>query len=88
VFETIGVPELLIIFAIVMLLFGAGKVSRLGKDLGTSVKEFRRAMTDAADDGNPATAIDITRPAELPAAATPAVAASADGQPPVTAQIF
>ena len=45
-FDTIGVPELLIILAIVVLLFGAGKVSRLGKDLGTSVKEFRRAMKD------------------------------------------
>jgi sec-independent protein translocase protein TatA len=45
-FDTIGVPELLIILAVVVLLFGAGKVSRLGKDLGTSVKEFRRAMKD------------------------------------------
>jgi sec-independent protein translocase protein TatA len=45
-FETIGVPELLIILAVVMVLFGAGRVGRLGKDLGTSVKEFRRAMHD------------------------------------------
>ena len=45
-FETLGAPELLIIFALVVLLFGAGKVSRLGKDLGTSIREFRTAIRD------------------------------------------
>ena len=45
-FETLGAPELLIIFALVVLLFGAGKVSRLGKELGTSIKEFRVAMRE------------------------------------------
>jgi len=48
-FETIGMPELLIILAVVVLLFGAGRMSRLGKDLGTSVKEFRRAIRDDED---------------------------------------
>ena len=38
--------ELLIVLAVVVLLFGAGKVGKLGKELGTSVKEFRRAMVD------------------------------------------
>ncbi len=46
----LGAPELLIIFAIVILLFGAGKVSRLGKDLGTSVREFRSAVRDDTHD--------------------------------------
>ena len=45
-FETIGVPELLIVGAVVLLLFGVGKVGRLGKDLGEGVKEFRRAMKE------------------------------------------
>ncbi|HXU24034.1 MAG TPA: twin-arginine translocase TatA/TatE family subunit [Tepidiformaceae bacterium] len=48
----IGIPELLIILAVVMLLFGAGKISSLGKDLGTSVKEFKKAIKDEdADNG-------------------------------------
>lgn len=42
----LGAPELLIIFALVALLFGVGKVGKLGKELGTSVKEFRRAVRD------------------------------------------
>jgi sec-independent protein translocase protein TatA len=45
-FGDIGVPELLIILALVMVLFGAGRVGRLGKDLGTAVKDFRAAIRD------------------------------------------
>ena len=51
-FETIGAPELLIIGLVFLLLFGVGKVGRLGKDLGEGIKEFRRAMKD--EDGTPA----------------------------------
>ena len=48
-FGDLGAPELLIIFAIVILLFGAGKVGRLGKDLGTAIREFRTAVRDDKD---------------------------------------
>ncbi|MGE5596073.1 MAG: twin-arginine translocase TatA/TatE family subunit [Hyphomicrobiales bacterium] len=46
-----GAPELIIIAVIVILLFGVGKVSGLGRELGSSIKEFRRAVKD--DDDNP-----------------------------------
>ena len=46
----LGAPELLIIAAIVILLFGVGKVGRLGKDLGTAVREFRTAVRDDTHD--------------------------------------
>ena len=42
----VGLMEVLIIGAVVLLLFGAGKIGGLGKDLGTSVREFRRAIRD------------------------------------------
>ncbi|MCZ2108435.1 MAG: twin-arginine translocase TatA/TatE family subunit [Dehalococcoidia bacterium] len=45
-FETIGAPELLIIGLVVILLFGVGKIGTVGRELGTSVKEFRRAMRE------------------------------------------
>ncbi len=87
-FETIGVPELLIILAIVMLLFGAGKVSRLGKDLGTSVKEFRRAMTDEDGDAS-STVVSVAMLADEPAiTAASAETAAPVSQPHANHQIF
>lgn len=45
-FGSLGAPELIIIGLIIVLLFGVGKLSGLGKDLGSSVKEFRKAVKD------------------------------------------
>ncbi|MBA3947231.1 MAG: twin-arginine translocase TatA/TatE family subunit [Herpetosiphonaceae bacterium] len=45
----IGVPELLIILAIVIVLFGANRLAGVGQALGSSIKEFRKATRD--DDG-------------------------------------
>ncbi len=49
-----GAPELLIVGAIVLLLFGVGRLSGLGKDLGSSIKEFRKAVKDEDKDGDKA----------------------------------
>ena len=43
---SLGGPELAIIAVVIILIFGVGKFSSLGKDLGTSIKEFRRAVKD------------------------------------------
>jgi sec-independent protein translocase protein TatA len=40
----LGTPELVIILVIVIVLFGAGRISRLGADLGRSIREFRKAV--------------------------------------------
>jgi len=71
-FETIGAPELLIIGLVVILLFGVGKLSNLGKDLGSSVKEFRRAMREdeEAAAGEPAPTVVVEAPAQLLAPTT------------------
>jgi len=45
----IGVPELLIVLAIVILIFGVGRLGRLGKDLGEGIREFRKGI--AGDEG-------------------------------------
>jgi sec-independent protein translocase protein TatA len=42
----LGPTELLIIFLIVLVLFGAGRVGKLGGELGTAIREFRRGVND------------------------------------------
>lgn len=42
----LGGPELIIIALVIFLIFGVGKLSGLGKDLGSSIKEFRKAVKD------------------------------------------
>ena len=47
----IGLPELLIVFGIVLLLFGAKRLPDLARSLGHSIKEFQRALKgDRKDD--------------------------------------
>jgi sec-independent protein translocase protein TatA len=41
---SIGLPELLVIGFIVLILFGAGKLSQLGKGLGEGIRNFKDAV--------------------------------------------
>ena len=41
----LGTTELVIILVIVILLFGVGRIGRLGKDFGHAISEFRKAVT-------------------------------------------
>lgn len=45
-FFGLGGPELLIIFAVLILLFGATKLPQLAKGLGQSIKEFKKASKE------------------------------------------
>jgi sec-independent protein translocase protein TatA len=42
----IGIPELLIVFAIAMLIFGPSKLAGLGKSLGEGIRGFKSALDD------------------------------------------
>lgn len=42
-FGSLGTTELIIILAIVLLIFGAGKLPEVFRALGTGIKEFREA---------------------------------------------
>jgi sec-independent protein translocase protein TatA len=42
----LGPTELLIILVIVLLLFGVGRVSRIGGELGSAVANFRRGLQE------------------------------------------
>ncbi|MFA6294349.1 MAG: twin-arginine translocase TatA/TatE family subunit [Victivallales bacterium] len=45
----IGYQELIIIFLIVLLLFGGSKIPELAKGLGKGIREFKRAKDDIRD---------------------------------------
>jgi sec-independent protein translocase protein TatA len=42
----IGLPELLIVFAIGLLVFGPSKLAGLGKSLGEGIRGFKTALKD------------------------------------------
>ena len=45
-----GPTELAIILVIVILLFGVGRIGRLGADFGRAISEFRKAVADNEDE--------------------------------------
>ncbi len=45
----IGMPELLIVFFVVLLVFGPSKLPELGRAVGRGIREFKRAMNDIED---------------------------------------
>ncbi len=52
-FGSLGLPELLILLAIVILIFGVNKLTRLGKGLGEGIRNFRNSVrSDSKAAGN------------------------------------
>ena len=45
----IGTQELLIIFLIVLLLFGANRIPEIGRALGKGIRDFKRATREVED---------------------------------------
>jgi sec-independent protein translocase protein TatA len=48
-FETLGMPELLVIGLVAVVLFGGSKMADLGKGLGEGIKNFKAAMKGDPD---------------------------------------
>ena len=49
----LGVQELMIIFLIIIVLFGAKKLPELAGGLGKGIKEFKKATREAEEDEEP-----------------------------------
>ncbi len=48
-----GMPgpwELVLIFFIVLIIFGAGKIPKIARDIGGGIKEFKKTLNTAEDD--------------------------------------
>jgi sec-independent protein translocase protein TatA len=50
---SIGVPELLIVLAIVLVLVGGRKLPALGRGLGSAMREFKDSIRGPASDAEP-----------------------------------
>lgn len=55
----LGLPELLVLLAIVVLLFGASKLPQIGRGLGEGIRNFKKGLKvdndaqDRLEDGEP-----------------------------------
>jgi sec-independent protein translocase protein TatA len=45
-----GIPELLIILAVVLILFGVGRISKVGGELGKGIKAFREGVREGKEE--------------------------------------
>lgn len=66
-------PQLIIVLAIVLLLFGGSKLPKLARSLGESQKEFREGLKEGQEDKNaaPAPAANASTDTSAPTADTP-----------------
>ncbi len=49
----LGPTELLIILVIIVLLFGVGRLSRIGGEIGRGIREFRRGLRGDDEEEKP-----------------------------------
>ncbi|HXD00439.1 MAG TPA: twin-arginine translocase TatA/TatE family subunit [Verrucomicrobiae bacterium] len=79
----LGGGEVILIFAVILLLFGAKKLPELAKGLGTGIKEFKKATRDVTDEMNNAMNETPAPPQKtIPAATVPNQTQPAAPQPP------
>ncbi len=45
-----GWPEILIVLVIVILLFGVGRISKVGSELGSGIRKFREGLEGKNED--------------------------------------
>ncbi|MEW6457856.1 MAG: twin-arginine translocase TatA/TatE family subunit [Bacillota bacterium] len=46
----IGIPELILILAVALIVFGPGKLPEVGKSLGKTIREFRKSSRETFAD--------------------------------------
>lgn len=73
-FGSLGFPELLVIFVIALIVFGPRKLPELGRSLGKSIAEFKRASNELRNTLDE----EIRAEERKPPIAAPALASPAD----------
>lgn len=45
----IGAPELLVVLIIVLLIFGPGRIVKVSREIGSSIRQFREGLTESSE---------------------------------------
>ncbi len=86
-FGSLGSTELIIVLVVILIVFGAGKLPGVMRDLGKGISEFKKAQTDApVQVGEAQVASAATVPAPVPASVT-SVATAAPIAAPAPARV-
>ena len=67
----VGMPELVIIFVIALIIFGPRKLPELGRSLGRSINEFKRASNELKNTLEDEIRVEEQKTPAAPRAATP-----------------
>ena len=69
----LGGGEVILIFAVILLLFGAKKLPELARGLGMGIKEFKKATREVTEEMHSAMEETPVQPKRLPPASTTTV---------------
>jgi sec-independent protein translocase protein TatA len=61
----IGGPEILLIFLVVLILFGAKRIPDIAQGLGKGIREFKKAVTDTQKEINKVGETESPRPNQI-----------------------
>lgn len=56
--SSIGIPGLILILVIALVIFGPSKLPEIGKAVGSSLREFKKATTDMVNDSDDSKKLD------------------------------
>lgn len=48
----LGGPEMIVVFGLAVLLFGAAKIPQLARSMGKSINEFKKGMSEGIKEGD------------------------------------
>jgi sec-independent protein translocase protein TatA len=80
-FGSLGMPELVVIFVIALIIFGPRKLPELGKSLGRSINEFKRASNELKSTLEEEVRLDEQRSKQTSAAPVQAAPAATTEEP-------